>query len=90
MTGALDDDERARGRVTAALDDAGSFTSHVDTRTWLVAPSLSVEVGEDTTILAQVLYQRDDYTPSRGMPLRQDGNELCIPNIDTCAVHGHP
>ncbi len=90
VTGALGDDERARGRVTAALDDSGSFTSHVDTRTWLVAPSLSVEVGEDTTILAQVLYQRDDYTPSRGMPLRQDGNELFIPNIDSALFTGIP
>jgi TonB-dependent siderophore receptor len=90
VTGALDDDERVRGRMTAAIDDGGSFISHVDTRTWLVAPSLSLEVGDDTTILAQVLYQRDDYTPSRGMPLRQEGDQLFIPNIDRSEFTGIP
>jgi outer membrane receptor protein involved in Fe transport len=55
-----------------------------------VAPSVSLEVGDDTTILAQVLYQRDDYTPSRGMPLRQEGDELFIPNIDSALFTGVP
>jgi iron complex outermembrane receptor protein len=90
VTGALGDEERALGRLTAAYDTGGSFTEHVDTRSWLVAPSVSFEVGEDTTILAQVLYQRDDYTPSRGTPLRLDGDVLKIPAIDESLFTGIP
>jgi len=89
LTGALDDNERYRGRVTAAYDDSGSFTNDVDTRTVTVAPSLAAEFG-DTTVLAQVLYQEDEYTPSRGMPLRRDGNELFIPDIDRELFTGVP
>ncbi len=90
VTGPIGSSERLRGRLTAAYDDGGSFTSHVDTRVALLAPSLAVEVGEDTTVLAQLLYQRDDYTPSRGTPLRLDGNQLFIPNIDRELFTGVP
>jgi TonB-dependent siderophore receptor len=90
VTGALDDDGRYRGRLTAVYDDGGSFTSHVDTRTAVIAPSLAVEVGEDVTILAQVLYQRDDYTPSRGTPLRAENGVLHIPEIDRSLFTGVP
>jgi TonB-dependent siderophore receptor len=90
VTGPLGSSDRYRGRVTAAYDDGGSFTSSVDTRTLLVAPSLEVDVGDDTKILAQALYQRDDYTPSRGMPLRLDGNELKIPDIERSLFTGVP
>lgn len=90
VTGPLGDSDRYRGRVTAAYDNGGSFTDFVDTRTLLVAPSLAVEVGEDTTVLAQVLYQRDDYTPSRGTPLRLEGDELFIPDISESLFTGVP
>jgi iron complex outermembrane receptor protein len=89
LTGALDDNERYRGRVTAAYDDSGSFTDDVDTRTVTVAPSLAAEFG-DMTVLAQVLYQEDEYTPSRGMPLRRDGDELFIPDIERELFTGVP
>ena len=89
LTGALDDNERYRGRVTAAYDDSGSFTDDVDTRTVTVAPSLAAEFG-DMTVLAQVLYQEDNYRPSRGMPLRRDGDELFIPDIDRELFTGVP
>lgn len=90
VTGALGDSDRVAGRVTAAYDDGGSFTNHVDTRTMLLAPSLSMEVGDDTTVLAQVLYQEDNYTPSRGTPLRVEGNEIFIPAIDESLFTGVP
>jgi TonB-dependent siderophore receptor len=87
-TGALS--ERYNGRLTAAFDRGDSFTDSVDTRTLLFAPSLSVEVGDDTTVLAQVLYQKDNYTPSRGTPLRLEGNELFVPAIDEALFTGVP
>jgi iron complex outermembrane receptor protein len=89
VTGALDEEGRFRGRLTTAWDDAGSFTDHVNTRTLTVAPSLAFELGESTRVLTQVLYQEDEYTPSRGMPLRggEDG-ELFIPDIDRSLFTG--
>lgn len=87
-TGALSDS--FKGRFTAAYDRGDSFTNSVDTRTTMLAPSLSVEVGEDTTVLAQVLYQKDNYTPSRGTPLRLEGNELFVPAIDESLFTGVP
>jgi TonB-dependent siderophore receptor len=91
MTGALDDAGRVRGRVTAAYDDAGSFTDHVEIRTMTVAPSIAFELGADTKVLAQLLYQRDDYTPSRGTPLREgEGGELFAPDIDRSLFTGVP
>jgi TonB-dependent siderophore receptor len=90
VTGGLDDLGRVRGRVTAAYDDSGSFTDHVDTRSMTLAPSIAFEIGDDTRVLAQVLYQEDKYTPSRGTPLRAEDGELFIPDIDRSLFTGVP
>lgn len=90
VTGAFDDAGRMRGRFTGAWDDAGSFTDDVETRTVTLAPSFGATVGADTRVLAQVLYQEDRYTPSRGTPLRLQDGELFIPNIDRSLFTGVP
>jgi TonB-dependent siderophore receptor len=90
ITGGFDDAGRMRGRFTGALDDSGSFTDHVDTRTLTLAPSFATTLGEDTKVLAQVLYQEDKYTPSRGTPLRLEDGELFIPDIDRSLFTGVP
>jgi TonB-dependent siderophore receptor len=90
VTGAFDDAGRVRGRVTAAYDDAGSFTDHVETRTVTLAPSIAFELGEDTKVLAQVFFQEDEYTPSRGTPLRLEDGKLFIPDIDRELFTGVP
>jgi iron complex outermembrane receptor protein len=90
LTGAFNDAGTVRGRVTAAYDDAGSFTDHVDTRTLTLAPSIAFEVFGDTKVLAQVLYQEDQYTPSRGTPLRSENGELFIPEIEESLFTGVP
>jgi TonB-dependent siderophore receptor len=92
VTGAFDAAGRFRGRFTGAYDNAGSFTDHVDTRTLTLAPSVAMELGGDTTVLAQLLYQEDNYTPSRGTPLRldHDTGELFIPDIGRSLFTGVP
>jgi TonB-dependent siderophore receptor len=90
VTGALDDAGRMRGRFTGAYDDAGSFTDRVYTRTLTLAPSFGTTIGEDTRVLAQVLYQEDKYKPSRGTPLRLQDGELFIPDIDRSLFTGVP
>lgn len=90
FTGPLDDDGRLRGRITAAWDDSGSFTEHVQTRSYTLAPGLYADLGSGFTLKAQLLYQDDHYTPSRGTPLRRDGDELFIPDIDRSLFTGVP
>jgi TonB-dependent siderophore receptor len=89
VTGPLTDSGALRGRFTGAYDDAGSFTDHVETQTLTLAPSLAMDFGE-TTLLAQVLYQKDRYTPSRGTPLRLEDGQLFIPDIPESLFTGVP
>lgn len=89
-TGALNAAGNIRGRFTGAYDDQHSFTDHVDTRMLIAAPSLAVEFDNDVTMLAQVLFQRDDYTPSRGTPLRNDNGKLVIPDVEPEDFNGVP
>jgi TonB-dependent siderophore receptor len=88
VTSGFNDLGTVRGRVTGAYDNAGSFTEHVETRTLALAPSFAFELGGDTKVLAQVLFQDEEYTPSRGTPLRREGNELLIPDIDESLFTG--
>lgn len=76
ITGALTEDKRLRGRLVAAYDDAGSFTDDVKTETTLFAPSIEAEIGDHTRVLLQFLYQEEDFIPSRGMPIKLEGNKL--------------
>lgn len=90
ITGAFDDAGRMRGRFTGAWDSSGSFTDHVKTRTFTLAPGFATTIGDDLKVLAQVLYQDDEYTPSRGTPLRLEDGELFIPDIDRSLFTGVP
>ncbi|CAM9870815.1 unnamed protein product, partial [Phaeothamnion confervicola] len=90
VTGSLGGSDRARGRLTAAYDNSGSFTHHVDTEMKVLAPSFAFDINDSTKVLAQLLYQRDEYTPSRGMPLRVEGDKLKIPDIPRSLFTGVP
>jgi TonB-dependent siderophore receptor len=89
-TGALDGDKRLLGRITAAYEDAGSFVDGKENQRLLLAPSLEARMGPRTRALLDVLYQDDRFIPSAGMPLRQIGNRLVIPNIDRSLFVGVP
>jgi len=90
VTGPLDAGGRALGRLVVAYDDSGAFIDGVETRVAVVAPSLQVELGERTRALVELLYQDDEYTPSRGLPLRLEGTQLKIPNISRELFTGVP
>jgi TonB-dependent siderophore receptor len=90
ITGAFDESGRYIGRLSVAYDDSGSFIDHVDTRTMLAAPSFEMMLDEKTRALVQFLYQHDEYTPSRGIPLRQDGDEAKIPEVSRHLFAGVP
>jgi TonB-dependent siderophore receptor len=89
-TGALDTNERFLGRMTLAYDDSDAFIDNVHTRTAVVAPSLQTQLGSNTRALVQFLYQDDEYTPSRGIPLRLEGRETFIPRVSRSLFAGVP
>jgi iron complex outermembrane receptor protein len=72
------DGVKVYGRFVGMYKDAGSFVDHVDTERLYLAPSLTFELGSDTslTVLA-------NYTSDRGifpMPLPARGTVLYNPN----------
>jgi iron complex outermembrane receptor protein len=72
------DGVKVYGRFVGMYKDAGSFVDHVDTERLYLAPSLTFELGSDTslTLLA-------NYTSDRGifpMPLPARGTVLYNPN----------
>lgn len=90
VTGALDSAQRLLGRLTVAYDDSGAFIDGVETRVAVFAPSFEARIGERTRALFQILYQDDEYTPSRGIPLRLEGDRLRIPEVARSLFAGVP
>lgn len=90
VAGAMDADAQWLGRLTAVYDDSGSFTDGVETRTGLIAPSLEWRIGKSTRALFQLMYQKDDYIPSQGVPLKIEGDTARAPNISRRTFVGMP
>ena len=88
--GALDADERVRGRGIFAYEDSGSFIDGVESQRAVLAPSLEWLIDERTRVLAQLIYQDDEFIPSLGIPLRQEGNELVAPDVPRSFFFGVP
>ncbi|HBR97481.1 MAG TPA: hypothetical protein DD979_08890 [Gammaproteobacteria bacterium] len=74
VTGALSKDKRARGRLTFAYEDAGSFIDGVSSDLLQVAPSVEYIIADNTRVLLQLLYQQEAFVPNQGLPLRVVGN----------------
>lgn len=90
VTGPFDDNARFLGRMTAAYEDAGSFIDGVESRRVLTAPTFEARLGEDTRAILDLMYQRDNFRPSPGIPLRLDGDRLKEPNISRSFYFGVP
>ncbi|WP_166360192.1 TonB-dependent siderophore receptor [Pseudomonas akapageensis] len=58
--GKLDDDGRFLGRLTAQVKDGSTQIDHVDEDSWFIAPALTWNINDDTslTILTQVQHER--------------------------------
>ncbi|HMR33031.1 MAG TPA: TonB-dependent siderophore receptor [Geminicoccaceae bacterium] len=90
VTGPFDEAARLLGRMTVAYEDAGSFIDGVESRRVLAAPTLEVKLGENTRAILDLLYQRDNFRPSPGIPLRLDGDRLKEPNVSRSFYFGVP
>lgn len=90
VTGALDADERLRGRLIGVHDDGKSFIHGVWTRSSTLAPSLEWRPSPRTRVLMELLYQEDRFMPSHGIPLKVDGTRVSIPDIPRSRFVGIP
>jgi TonB-dependent siderophore receptor len=91
MTGPLTSSGNIRGRLVGAYEDEGSFVDGVETQRTLLAPSLAVDFAPTTRLLLEGLYQRDNFIPNGGFPLRSDGTgKFTGPNISRSTFVGVP
>jgi len=90
VTGALNTSESVLGQATLAYEDSGSFIDGVHGKHVLVAPSVAWMPGENTRVAADVIYQDDEFSPSLGIPLRQDGSQLREPDVPRSFYFGVP
>ncbi len=90
VTGPFNDAASLLGRMTLAYEDAGSFIDGVESRRVLTAPTFEARLGEDTRAILDFYYQRDNFRPSLGIPLRLDGDRLKEPNVSRSFYFGVP
>lgn len=90
INGALTQEADILGRVVAAYEDAGSFVDGVENQRLMVAPSLEVRVGENSRILAQALYQDEDFIPNSGVPALLAGDRIKPLDIPRSQFIGMP
>jgi len=90
ITGPIDAEGTMLGLLTAAYENSGSFTDFVESERVVLAPTLEAFVADRTRALLQVTYQRDNFQPSLGVPLRDTGFELTIPGIPRSFFFGVP
>ena len=76
VTGALNENKSIRGRITMGSEHSGSFVSGVDSDMLQLAPSLELDINQNTSALVQLLYQKDNYIANQGLPLQLKGNKL--------------
>ena len=76
ITGALTDDENIRGQLTMLYDNSGAFVGDLESERFLLAPSVEFIVNENTQVLMQFLYQKDQFDSYPGVPMNLVGNEL--------------
>jgi iron complex outermembrane receptor protein len=89
-TGALGESESLLGRATLAYEDSGSFIDGVNSRRAVIAPSIDWLPTDSTRVGVDVVYQDDDFSPSLGIPLRRDGDELRAPDVPRSFYFGRP
>jgi outer membrane receptor for ferric coprogen and ferric-rhodotorulic acid len=89
-TGALNSSESLAGQATLAFEDSGSFIDGVDSRRLVIAPGIEWSPTDATRLAASVIYQDDDFSPSLGIALRAEGNELKAPDVPRSFYFGVP
>jgi outer membrane receptor for ferric coprogen and ferric-rhodotorulic acid len=89
-TGTLDEGQRVLGQAAVAYEDSGSFIDGVESQRTVLAPSLEWLIDDRTCVVAQLIYQDDEFIPSLGIPLKQEGDELVAPDVPRSFFFGVP
>jgi len=70
----LTEDARLLGRVNLVLEDNGSFRDHVENQRYILSPSMSLQLSENTSLLIDTEFSRTDIVMDRG--IAAVGNKL--------------
>ena len=73
ITGSMNQDETLRGRVDFAYENTDAFTDNIENERIFVAPSVESIVSDNTRILVQLIYQKDEFDANPGVPVQVDG-----------------
>jgi len=68
LSGPLNDSRSIRYRLNAEYEDSGSFVDSLNTERFFVAPVLSFQLGDNTTLLLEGSYNRDFRVSYPGLP----------------------
>ncbi|NQZ23482.1 MAG: TonB-dependent receptor [Colwellia sp.] len=88
ITGALTEDKDLRGRLVMAYGDEGSFVDGIATDTTIFAPSLEAIVSDNTRVLLQLLYQKEEFDVNNGQPGYIEKNRLKLFNLPRSYHYG--
>jgi len=90
LTGALNTDKTAAGRVSIAYEDSGSFTDGLTHEMFQIAPSVEFQISDKTRALVQLLCRKDEYIASQGIPLQYENGRIDTFNIPRSFYFGVP
>jgi TonB-dependent siderophore receptor len=76
ITGAINDDETLRGRIDFAYNNAGAFTDKIKSERSFIAPSIETIISDNTRVLIQLLYQKDEYNANIGTPVKNVSDKV--------------
>ena len=88
ITGALTEDEELRGRLVLAYGDEGSFVDDIATDTTVFAPSIEAIISDNTRVLLQMLYQKEEFDVNNGQPGKIENNRLTLFNLPRSYHYG--
>ena len=72
--GSVTADDRLTFRLVGAYSHEDSYLDIDYRKQWVFAPSLKYQLGENTSVLLQLDYQKFDYTPHDGVPVQFVGD----------------
>lgn len=78
ISDALNADQTVRYRLVALSAESDDQVDFVDRKRTYVAPSLTWDIGEKTSLTVLTSYQKSDYIPIRGLPAQG----TILPNIN--------
>lgn len=90
ITGALNKKENVTGRLVAVAIDEGSFINGVETQRQTIAPSFEAILDDNTRVLLNLIYQNEEFIPTVGVPMKEEGDKEVLYGFDHSFYYGDP